>query len=137
MNLRELLQSDKKLKQESNSNDLAFLMSRRIHLARIVSGLTQEQLAKRMKTKQSNIARIEAGNSLPSLKYLEEIANALNTKLSLPNFDCVEKHQAKKILHFAVDMLKEDKFENSLYESCIVSDQKVQQNDTASPLVIS
>ena len=44
-------------------------------------GLTQSQLAKRMGTKQSAIARIEGGNANPSIAFLEKLTKALGSKL--------------------------------------------------------
>lgn len=49
--------------------------------ARIKKGLTQEQLAKKMGTKQSAIARVEGGNSNPSIAFLEKLTQALGSKL--------------------------------------------------------
>jgi len=49
--------------------------------ARIKKGLTQRDLAKRMETKQSAIARLESGNYNPTLEFLQKTAKALGTKL--------------------------------------------------------
>lgn len=49
--------------------------------ARIRKGLTQKELAKKIGTKQSAIARIESGNANTSLAFLEKIATAINSKL--------------------------------------------------------
>lgn len=49
--------------------------------ARAFAGLTQEQLAERMDTKQSVIARLESGRSSPSIKTLGRIAAATGTRL--------------------------------------------------------
>lgn len=54
--------------------------------ARLKASLTQQQLAKRMKTQQSSIARLENGNSRPSLSFLEKVAKALGTELVDPTF---------------------------------------------------
>ncbi len=51
--------------------------------ARVKKGLTQEQLAKQMGTKQSAIARLESGNTNPSLSFLEKVASAMGYKLSM------------------------------------------------------
>lgn len=45
--------------------------------------LSQAQLAKKIGTKQSNIARIEAGQQNFSIDTLEKIAQALNCKLEV------------------------------------------------------
>ncbi|HOZ16477.1 MAG TPA: helix-turn-helix transcriptional regulator [Candidatus Portnoybacteria bacterium] len=43
--------------------------------------MSQLQLAKKLKTKQSNIARIEAGKQNLSIQTLDNIARALNSDL--------------------------------------------------------
>ena len=43
--------------------------------------LTQEQLAEKVGTKQSAIARLESGNSNPSLELLEKITKAVDSEL--------------------------------------------------------
>jgi len=45
--------------------------------------ISQAQLAKRLKTKQSNIARIEAGKQNLSIQTLNSIARALNSDLTV------------------------------------------------------
>lgn len=49
--------------------------------ARIKKGLTQKELAKKIGTKQSAIARLESGTINPSIGFLEKITLALNSKL--------------------------------------------------------
>jgi len=51
--------------------------------ARARAGLTQEQLAAKMKTTQSTIARLESGRALPSARTLQRIAEATGTKLKI------------------------------------------------------
>ena len=52
--------------------------------ARVSAGLTQEEVARRMKTTQSSIARMEAGRTVPSTRTLERFARAtgMNLKIS-------------------------------------------------------
>jgi transcriptional regulator with XRE-family HTH domain len=50
---------------------------------RIERGLTQEQLAALVGTRQPSIARLENGNSLPSLSFLRRIAAALKATLEV------------------------------------------------------
>lgn len=49
--------------------------------ARLERGITQDALAKKIKTKQSAIARIESGNANPSIGFLQKLAEALGKKL--------------------------------------------------------
>jgi len=51
---------------------------------RIERGLTQEQIAKKMGTKKSNISRLEAnGDSFPTYKTLEKYAAALGYRIRI------------------------------------------------------
>ena len=51
--------------------------------ARIKKGITQKILAKRMKTKQSVISRLESGNANPSFKFVKRLADALETDIKI------------------------------------------------------
>lgn len=50
---------------------------------RIQRGLTQLQLAEMVGTRQSSIARLENGNSVPSISFLERIAKAMDARIEL------------------------------------------------------
>ena len=58
-------------------------ISKRIRDARSEAGLTQEQLAQRMDTTQSVIARLEGGRTRPSTQTLEKLAAATGTTLKI------------------------------------------------------
>jgi DNA-binding XRE family transcriptional regulator len=49
--------------------------------ARIEQNITQEDLAKRIGTRQCNISRLESGNYNPSLRFLKKLAEGLGKKL--------------------------------------------------------
>ncbi|MBI5239609.1 MAG: helix-turn-helix transcriptional regulator [Elusimicrobia bacterium] len=51
--------------------------------AREHAGLTQAQLARKLRTKQSNISRIEQGSQNVTLRTLEKIAQALHCRLEV------------------------------------------------------
>src|SRR6516164_7314848 len=51
--------------------------------ARARAGLTQEQVARRMKTTQAVVARLEGGGSMPSTRTLEKFARATDTRLKI------------------------------------------------------
>lgn len=55
--------------------------ARAIVAARTTAGLTQKELAEKLGTDQSNIARLETGRSSPSLRTLEKIATACGLRL--------------------------------------------------------
>ena len=60
-----------------------FDLARTLIEARTVAGLSQSQLARRMKTSQSYIARIEGGKVRPSTSALERFAQATRTRLRI------------------------------------------------------
>jgi transcriptional regulator with XRE-family HTH domain len=45
--------------------------------------LTQQQVAQRMNTTQSAVARLESGHSVPSTKTLQNFAKATGTRLRI------------------------------------------------------
>ena len=51
--------------------------------ARSHAGLTQAELAERMGTTQSAVARMESGRARPSTRTLEKVAQATGTRLSV------------------------------------------------------
>ena len=51
--------------------------------ARIKNGFTQKELADKIGTKQSAIARLESGNINPTLEFLDKIASGMGRKLSI------------------------------------------------------
>lgn len=51
--------------------------------ARTKKGLTQKELAEKVGTKQSAIARLEAGNINSSVSFLEKIATVMGFKLTI------------------------------------------------------
>ncbi len=51
--------------------------------ARAQAGLTQDQLAKRMRTTQAVIARLESGRIKPSTRTLERLARATGLRLRI------------------------------------------------------
>ena len=52
-----------------------------VHRLRSEAGLTQAELASRMGTTQSAIARIEGGGTRPTLETLEKLARAVDQEL--------------------------------------------------------
>ncbi len=71
--------SDAKVKSAYNTMTPEFALARTLIAARVKAGLTQEEVAERMGTTQSVIARLEAGKSLPSIKSVYRYAEATGT----------------------------------------------------------
>ncbi|MFZ5537818.1 MAG: helix-turn-helix transcriptional regulator [Pseudomonadota bacterium] len=57
-----------------------YAIARELIAARARAGLTQAQLAERMHTTQSTIARLESGKSMPSLRTLARYAEATGSR---------------------------------------------------------
>lgn len=77
---KELLRNKEVAKEYEKLKPRYTLISQLIE-ARIKEGLTQEQLAERVGTKQSAIARIESGNANISIAFLEKLTQALGSQL--------------------------------------------------------
>jgi DNA-binding transcriptional regulator YiaG len=63
----------------SNHRCARRLIARRISTARLANGLTQEDLALRLKSTQSRIAHWETARGLPPIQEIARVARALNT----------------------------------------------------------
>lgn len=82
--LKEILLHDKEYQAELLRQDLPFEIAEAIIDARVSLGITQKELAERIGTKQSAIARLEKGTSYPNLKTLEKIAGILGLRMRNP-----------------------------------------------------
>ena len=63
--------------------DTEFTLTRSLIEARLAAGLTQAQLAERMETTQSVVARLEGGQGNPSTRTLEALARSTGTRLRI------------------------------------------------------
>lgn len=79
--LKKELLKDSKAKIEYDKLGPKFAAISALIEARIKKGYTQEALARKLKTKQSAVARIESGRVNPSIGLLQKIAEALGKKL--------------------------------------------------------
>ncbi|OGI22073.1 MAG: hypothetical protein A2808_03515 [Candidatus Moranbacteria bacterium RIFCSPHIGHO2_01_FULL_55_24] len=98
--LKKILSEDKDYRDLINHYDLKYEISELITRARISRGFSQEKLAKLIKSKQPNIARLENASALPSLSTLEKIAKAFDSYLIAPKFAFLEEedNHAKETL---------------------------------------
>lgn len=78
-----LIKEDKEFKKEYFKEDLAFGISRLVSNVRAYEEVDQTKLAKLLKTKQSGISRLERGNTLPSLTFINKIAKSLNYRIKI------------------------------------------------------
>lgn len=74
---------EEEFKQAYDHLELEYEISLQLIQARLIADLTQAELAKRMGTTQSVIARLESGKSLPSLRTLSQYAKAAGKHLHL------------------------------------------------------
>ena len=60
-----------------------FSIAREVIRARIAAGLSQQELAERLDTTQSVVARLESGTHAPSVSTLKRVAEATHSKLRI------------------------------------------------------
>lgn len=75
---KELL-ADPEVRQAYDDLEPAYQIAR----LRVQRGLTQAELAKLVGTKQSSIARLESGKSVPKLDFLRRVVAALGGRLTV------------------------------------------------------
>jgi DNA-binding XRE family transcriptional regulator len=85
------LLKDQTIKREYERVDLAYEIGQMISEGRIAAKMTQSMLAQLVGTKQPSIARLEKGSYLPSLSFLQKIAEAFNTELLPPRLAMLEE----------------------------------------------
>lgn len=78
--LRARLLTDPETRAEYDALGPEFAIARELIGARVRAGLTQDQVAARMHTTQSTIARLESGRTLPSMRTLTRYAAATGTQ---------------------------------------------------------
>ncbi len=70
-------------KQEWDSHELEYQITVKLMRERNAAGLTQVDLAKRSGIRQSNISRIEKGETIPTLATLNKLAHGLGKQLQI------------------------------------------------------
>ena len=79
--IAEKWRSAPEFQSEYDALEEEFALASALIKARSEAGLTQEELARRMGTTQSAIARMEGGKSRPSTTTLQKLAAATGTRL--------------------------------------------------------
>ena len=74
---------DPKYREEYDKLRPEFEIARLLIKARTQAGLTQAQLAEKLQTTQSAVARFESGKTNPSTSTLKKIAQATGTQLKI------------------------------------------------------
>lgn len=81
--LKKELLKNPKIAKEYEALVPKFAVISQLITARHEKGISQKQLAAKIGTKQSAIARLESGNTNPSLDFLEKITHALGLHLTI------------------------------------------------------
>jgi ribosome-binding protein aMBF1 (putative translation factor) len=81
--LHEKWMNNPKYRREYQVLEKGFSVAAALIKARARAGLTQEQVARRMKTTQAVVARLEGGGSMPLTRTLEKFAKATGTRLKI------------------------------------------------------
>ena len=81
---------DPEYRKEYDALEEEFALMAEVAKARARAGLSQAELAKRMKTTQSAVARMESGRGLPSTRTLGRFAKATGHRLKI-SFEPVRK----------------------------------------------
>ncbi|KKS97754.1 MAG: helix-turn-helix domain-containing protein [Candidatus Gottesmanbacteria bacterium GW2011_GWA2_43_14] len=82
-NLEKELLSDKKTKKEYDRLAPRYAVISELIAVRIRNKMTQKDIAEKIGTRQSAIARFESGNVNPSLDFLQKIAQIMGYKLTI------------------------------------------------------
>ena len=82
-NLIDEWMQDTEFKAEYDALEAEFDLARALIDARSNCQLTQEQIAERMGTSRTTVARLESGKANPSLKTLQRYADATGSKLEI------------------------------------------------------
>ncbi len=80
---KQQLLRDKDIKKAYDQLGPEFALVKMIIEKRNERGLTQAALAKKLGTKQSAISRLERGTYNPTVSFLQKLADALSTELTI------------------------------------------------------
>lgn len=72
-----------KVKQEYDNHKAEFEIARALLKARLASHMTQIDVARKMSTSQTHIARMESGQHLPTLQSICKYAHAVNQTIKI------------------------------------------------------
>ena len=78
-----ILFSNKKVKAAYDALEPEFAVIESVIRKRLQKKMTQAQLAKKLGTKQSAVARLEGGTYNPTIKFLQRVAEAMDAKLEV------------------------------------------------------
>jgi transcriptional regulator with XRE-family HTH domain len=85
---------DPSYRKEYDAMEEEFALMLAVAKARQRAGLSQAELAKRMRTTQSAVARLESGRGLPSTRTLTRFAKATGHRLKI-SFDPIRARRGR------------------------------------------
>jgi len=81
--LKKELLKDPEFKKAYDDLEVEYSIITQVIQKRLDKKMSQKQLAEKVGTKQSAIARLEGGNTNPSVAFLEKVSKALGGKLQI------------------------------------------------------
>ena len=78
--LKDRMLADAQVREDDDARGAEFELASELIAARVRAGLTQSELAERMGTTQSAVARLESGRQLPSMRTLARYAKATGSR---------------------------------------------------------
>ena len=81
--LKKELLADPEVKKYYDELEPEYALVRSIIDKRLKKNMSQTELAKKVGTGQSAISRLESGEANPSMKFLQKVAKALDTHLTI------------------------------------------------------
>jgi ribosome-binding protein aMBF1 (putative translation factor) len=79
---KELLK-DPKVRKAIKETELEYQVAKTLIEARLKKGWSQDQLARKLKTKQSVVSRVETAKTVPTLSFLKRVAKVLDASLKI------------------------------------------------------
>ena len=81
--MKKTLLNNPDVEKEYDSLVPEFTIARTLIEARILAKMTQSDVAKKMKTSQAQIARLESGDHMPTLTSIHKYAHAINRNINI------------------------------------------------------
>jgi predicted transcriptional regulator len=81
--LKKKWMQDEGFRQAYDALKPEFEIARQLIRARSRAGLSQEEVAKRMRTTQSAVARLESGRQMPAMSSLKRYADAVGSRVEV------------------------------------------------------
>ena len=81
--LKESLRDDPEFRKAWEDSEPEWKVACAVIEKRLAGDMSQRQLARKMKTTQAVISRLETMDANPTVEFLQRLARALNTKITL------------------------------------------------------